>query len=229
MVMLVQKELCDHALMLTKDSEGVLSLVTLKARREGEELCPLRGLLYDSLTALESFLSEGGNKVLADRLIRVDGVADDTGGVSPVYMAVTGVGRFLRHFTGVRRSGPNAIINVDCSKGASDGFLSLVVSTRTKIGIAARSPVCINFGNKYDMLFKADSEEPEAKKFCGTLDKYFQKAIDSNDLTIEADEEATKKEEEQKKKAEEEAKKKQEDEAKKKQEEEAKKKTGGGD
>ena len=44
MIVLLQKELCDHAFMLSKDSEGVLSLVTMKARREGEELFPLRGL-----------------------------------------------------------------------------------------------------------------------------------------------------------------------------------------
>ena len=104
---------------LSKDSAGVLSLITLKARREGEVLCPLRSLLFDTLSSLEGFLSEGGNKVLADRIIRVDGVVlDEAGGVSPVYMAVTGIGRFLRHFAGVRKSGPNAIIHVDCSKGA---------------------------------------------------------------------------------------------------------------
>ena len=94
MVPLLQKELCNHDLTISKDDAGVLTLVTTKARREGEELCPLRGLLFDTMSSLESFLSEGGQHVLADRLIRVDGVVlDAAGGVSPVYTAVTGSGR----------------------------------------------------------------------------------------------------------------------------------------
>jgi len=137
MVALLHKELCDHAFALSKDSAGVLSLITLKARREGEVLCPLRGLLFDTLSSLEGFLSEGGNKVLADRVVRV--VLDEAGGVSPVYMAVTGIGGVLRPFAGVRKNGPNAITHVDCSKGAGDGFLSLTVSTTNQTGIAARS------------------------------------------------------------------------------------------
>jgi len=145
----------------------------------GEELFPLRGLLFDTLAGLESFLSEGGCKVLADRLVRVDGVEmDDSDSVSSLYMVMTGLGRFLRHFAGVRRSGPNAVIMVNCGTGAGDGFLSVAVSTRNRQGIAAHSPVVINYGNEYDLMFKADTEEPESKRFCGALEKYFQKAVE---------------------------------------------------
>ena len=179
MVSLLQRELCDHSFTLGKDEEGVLTLYTSKARREGEELFPLRGLLFDTLAGLESFLSEGGCKVLADRLVRVDGVEmDDSDSVSSLYMVMTGLGRFLRHFAGVRRSGPNAVIMVNCGTGAGDGFLSVAVSTRNRQGIAARSPVVINYGNEYDLMFKADTEEPESKRFCGALEKYFQKAVE---------------------------------------------------
>ena len=55
MVALLQRELDDHAFTISKDDSGIFSLVTLKARREGEELCPLRGLLFDALSSLEGF------------------------------------------------------------------------------------------------------------------------------------------------------------------------------
>ena len=189
MVALIQKELIDHALMLSK-VDGVLTLCTLTARREGETICPISGLLFDTLASLESFLSEGGNKVMSDRIIRVDGVIlDESGGVSlesgdvsPVYMAVAGAARHMRHFAGVRKAGPNAVISVNTAKGAADGFLSLTVSTRNQAGVAARSPIVVNFGNEYDLAYQADSDEPEAKRFSGALHQYFQRAVDQ-DLT----------------------------------------------
>lgn len=173
---LLQKELFDHSMYLEK-KDNVMALFTHSARREGEVLCPLRSLLFDAATALEGFLSEGGNKVFSDRLVRVDGcILAPSGGVSPVYVALVGVGRFLSHFAGVRKSGPNAKIEVNCGAGAGDGFLSLVVSTRNGVGIAARSQIVINFGNEFDLQFKPDLEEPDAKRFRGVLEKYFNKS-----------------------------------------------------
>lgn len=155
-----------------------MALFTQTARREGEELCPLRCLLFDAASALEGFLSEGANKVLSDRLVRVDGcILDSTGGVSPVYGAMVGVGRFLSHFAGVRKGGPNATIAVNCGAGVGDGFLALMVSTRNGVGIAARSQVVINFGNEFDLQYRPDLEEPDAKRFCGAMEKYFQKSL----------------------------------------------------
>ena len=183
MVALIQKELLEHALMLSK-VEGVLTLCTLKARREGEMICPVSGLLFDTLASLERFLSEGGNKVMSDKVIRVDGVIlDESGGVSPLYMAVSGAAMHMRHFAGVRKGGPNAVITVDTAKGAADGFLSLTVSTRNQAGVAARSPIVVNYGNEYDLSYKVDSDEPDAKRFSGALQQYFAHTVDQEDVS----------------------------------------------
>ncbi len=218
MVNLLQKELCDHALLLDKGPGGVMSLFTLTARREDEVLCPLRGLLFDTLPALEGFLSEGGNKILSDRIVRVDGVVvEHTGGVSPVYVAFTGVGRYLRHFAGLRKGGPNTQIVVHCEKGAGDGFLSLVVATRNAAGIAARSQVVLNFGNEFDLTYKPDMEESGVKRFCGTLEKYFEKAGEGSSSGVSLTEQGENREagkEEEDKKAE--SKKEEEEEEKRK-------------
>ena len=229
MVNLLQKELCEHSLSLEKQPDGKIALFTISARREGEILCPLRGLAFDSLPSLEGFLSEGGNKILSDRIVRVDGVVlDEAGGVSPVYVVLTGIGRYIQHFVGVRRSGPNAKILVDSTAGAGDGFLSIRAATRNSAGIAARSQVVLNFGNEFDMQYKPDFEETAAKKFCGALDAYFQRervsgAVPPEEAEEKKKEEEAKNKEEGAKTKEEEAKKKEEAAAKKK-EEEAKKK-----
>jgi hypothetical protein len=60
---------------------------------------------------------------------------------------------------------------VDTSKGASDGFLQLVVQTRNNAGIAAKSMLVANFGADCDLSGTADGTS--AKRFKGLLDKYF--------------------------------------------------------
>ena len=234
MINLLSSELIEFNLYLDQTTDKSMGLFTQTARREGERLCLLRSLLFDTLTALESFLSEGGNKILSDRIVRVSNVVledtDRVHEVGEVYAALVGVGRFLQHFVGVRKAGPNTFIRVRCDKGAGDGFLELVVSTRNGAGIAARSQVVLNFGSEFDLSFRPDMDEAGAKKFRGALDKYFERASQEySGVSLEtqsAQEEAAKKkeEEEAKKRKEEEAKKRKEEDEATKNEEQAKRK-----
>ena len=178
MVMSLQRELDKSGLYLDKLPDGGVALHTDTARREGDEICFVTGLLYDSVASLTTFLSHGGNRVWVDRLVDIRGLglADDTEG--SLYMAVTGVARYLRHYLGVRRGGPNAVLMVQTGMGCGDGLVKCVVQTRNGVGIAAKSPVVINYGNEYDInvaTMAAASDEGDAKRFRGVLDEYFRK------------------------------------------------------
>ena len=178
MVTSLQRELDKTGLYLEKLPDGGVALHTETARREGDEICLVTGLLYDSVASLTTFLSHGGNRVLVDRLVEIRGLglADETEG--SLYMAITGVARYLRHYLGVRRGGPNAVLMVQTGNGCGDGLVKCVVQTRNGVGIAAKSPVVINYGNEYDInvaTMAASSDEGDAKRFRGVLDEYFKK------------------------------------------------------
>ena len=178
MVTALQRELDKTGLYLEKLPDGGIALHTETARREGDEICLVTGLLYDSVASLTTFLSRGGNRVLVDRLVEIRGLglADETEG--SLYMAITGVARYLRHYLGVRRGGPNAVLMVQTGNGCGDGLVKCVVQTRNGVGIAAKSPVVINYGNEYDInvaTMAAASDEGDAKRFRGVLDEYFKK------------------------------------------------------
>ena len=178
MVAALQRELDKSGLYLDKLPDGSVALHTDTARREGDEVCNVTGLLYDSVAGLTTFLSHGGNKVLVDRLLEIRGLglADDEAG--SLHMAITGVARYVRHYLGVRRGGPNAVLVVQTGKGCGDGLVKCIVQTRNGVGIAAKSPVVINYGNEYDVSVAttaAASDEGDAKRFRGVLDEYFAK------------------------------------------------------
>ena len=128
-------------------------------------------MYFDKLVALTGFLSEGGNRILQDRIIKVNGVAKEgSADLEPVYCVLVGAGRHIQHYMGVRKGGPNAYIEANCATGAKDGFLTLKVRTRNAQGIAPRQPIVINFGAHYDLTQKPDEEEPQYKHFKGALD-----------------------------------------------------------
>ena len=68
------------------------------------------------------------------------------------------------------------------SSGANDGLLSLVAHTRNQAGIAARSPLALNFGEERNFAAakERDVDKPDAKKIRGVLDSHFTRvAIES--------------------------------------------------
>ena len=219
-------------LYVEKDSQGVISLFTRGARREGETICHLPALLFETITKLETFLSTGGHKVLCDRVMKISGVrVHEEEEAQDIYAALMGAGRYVRHYLGLRKGGANAVFSIDPAQGASDAFLSLKVQTRNLVGIAARSMIVANFGLMWDSsscVVSAGSEsEAPAKRFRGMLDKYFQTAGEAQ-KEKENEEQTKKKEEEGQKKAKEaeEQKKKEEEEAKKKEEQKKKEADG---
>ena len=73
---LVQKEFTDHELACQK-IEQKMHLVTQKPLREGETVCALTGLAYDTVDRLRTFLNtdpEGVNTDFVSSLVRIDNV-----------------------------------------------------------------------------------------------------------------------------------------------------------
>ncbi len=152
-----------------------LALLTKKARRKGDVICGLSQLLFDNLQKLETFLSTGGNKILSDRLVKVTGViSEEDGEPTDVYGALVGVGRFVNHYLGVRKGGPNVVIRASPGMGANDNFLTLEVCTRSHKGIAAHTVIAANFGVQWQDVLDDCGEQP-AKRFRGMLESYFPK------------------------------------------------------
>ena len=176
---LLHTEMERHSLYLEKDADGMLSLFTSIPRKEGDIICPLTSLLFDSSSMLESFLSHGGNKFLVDKLVKITSCfVEEEIESANLFACLIGAGRFLRHFLGIRKAGPNVQLIADPSKGLGDGFLSLITTTRNNRGVAARSMLVANFGFEYDTTApKPDVTEPDVKKFKGALDGYIGKWI----------------------------------------------------
>ncbi len=172
-VSLLQAEWDAYSMTLTRTPQGQC-LAYSNPLKEGQYICPLSAVFFDAHTALEAFLNAGGNKILGDRVVCIENVrrGPETG---TVWAVLVGAGRFLRHYLGVRRAGANATIELDLSKGAKDGCLGLRVRTRNGQGIAAKSPIVVNFGPGFDIARTAEADEPEMKKFRGAIEQYFKK------------------------------------------------------
>ena len=96
MVIAIQRELELFDLSLAM-SDNVMSLFTRKARGEGDMLCVLSGLLFDSIGKLHEFVCQDDHKPLMSHMVKVSGVACEQGSET-IYVILTGVGTFLRHF-----------------------------------------------------------------------------------------------------------------------------------
>ncbi len=176
MLTLLQAELDAHqmAIMPVGGDQG-LCLHTMRALREGDVVCPVSSLVFDDMAKLWGFLSQDGNRTLGDMLINISNVRDG-GKEGSLFAVPVGTVRYVKHYIGVRKGGPNTYIRVDTSKGVNDHLLSLVVKTRNGQGIGAKSPLAINFGPSYDFSRRNSFDDGEApKQFRGALDAYVRK------------------------------------------------------
>ena len=181
MVTLLHSELKQNDLELTSHSNAVL-LVARKPLREGEVVCRMSGLTYDSLEKLRSFLNNdltGYNHDLVSAMVRINGVhvgdADPPASAS-FFHVLTGCGRYVRHYAAHGRKHPNVVMHVDVSSGFNDGLLTLVVKTRNKCGVAPGSALLMNFGMDYDhAAVGAAIGQPDPKRAKGLLDQYFSR------------------------------------------------------
>ena len=69
---LLQLDLEEHDLYIAKSTDHSMALFTRVSRKEGDSVCFLRSLLFDSVGRLQSFLSTVG-KCLGKRLLKISG------------------------------------------------------------------------------------------------------------------------------------------------------------
>lgn len=179
----LQAELDRHDLTLERKN-GSMYACTRKPLRDGDVVCAVAGLTFDSFDKLRSCLNSNEHaKEFLGSLVRIDNVKlgddDDTGSI---YHMMTGIGRYFRHYQSLQKQ-PNIVLQLDLSRGAGDGLVSAVVRTRNKCGIAQGSPLLLNFGMEYDhaALAKLEQEEgQEPKRLRGLLEQFFKKLGDES-------------------------------------------------
>ena len=173
----LHRELQNHSLVLKK-IDGVMHTVTTRPLRDGDVLCPMAGLTFDSLQTLRSFLDAGDiNACFARSMCRIDGVClgeDDA--KNSLYRVFTGVSRYIRHYSPTKKA-PNVALLLDLAAGASDELLQLVVRTRNKCGVASGTALVLNYGLEYDHEVAGKlAKEPDLKLLKTSMQQLFSRS-----------------------------------------------------
>ena len=110
-------------------------------------MCFFSSLKYDSIGTLEQFFSHEGCSVLADTIAKVQGVLGNDEDTVTIYNVACGAARFIQHYLGIRKRGPNVILVASTSAGANDGFLEVAPTTQSVLRqlwmfVAPLSVVC---------------------------------------------------------------------------------------
>lgn len=162
----VRKEADIHQLRVTPvvPDKG-RGIETVVSKREGEIVCEASALFFDDFDVVMGLIK--ANPRFGDRVCRIEGV-HRAGEKVVVYAVLVGIAQFIQHYTGYRTR-HNAILEFDPSLGFNSGCLKVVASTRTGVGIAAGSPVLLNYGADYDF----QNPPPSDESYYGALDALF--------------------------------------------------------
>ena len=95
----MQRELDASGLHIDTLPDGTLALFTDTTRREGDEICLVNGLLYDSIAGLTTFLGSVGDDVWLNKLLAIHGLGLAGNDVGTLYMALTGAARNIRQYS----------------------------------------------------------------------------------------------------------------------------------
>jgi hypothetical protein len=159
--------------------------------REGDVVCTVGGLLFDSMERLTAFFHTNdcgkeflGNVVKIEGIHEEDTTAQASAGsaalmrATSMYFVITGIGRFFRHYATSGKQVPNVALSVNVAAGAGDGLLQVIVRTRNRCGVALGSQLVLNYGMEYDHQAVAKSEAAASqspKRLRGLLDSFFAK------------------------------------------------------
>ena len=91
-------------------------------------MCFFTSLKYDSATTLEQFFSHEGCRVLADTIAKVSGVLNVAEEEVTIYSVAVGAARFIKHYLGIRKRGPNVALVPVTAAGANDQFVEVAQS-----------------------------------------------------------------------------------------------------
>ena len=186
----------DIKLVRLPQRDNIGSVVARRSMRDGDVVCTLGGLAYDSVENVHAFMnSNPSGRELVGGLVRIDGVQHEALGdegsapqalgdfsptapkFAPIYFVMAGIGRYVRHYAQVGAKQANTVLSCNLGAGAGDSLVQLVVKTRNRSGIAAGSPVLFNFGMDYDhaVVSRVFAEEASQPQRIRTMpDTYFK-------------------------------------------------------
>ena len=158
--------------------------MTTRRFDEGDTICPLSALHFDSKDEFMHFLNMAETRAL------MPGPHAHCSNVLPVeaasppfyiYSVFVGLGRFLLFQRLAKGKAANAAVVVHPEAGANDMFYELVATSRSRNGIAKGKLIFVNFGLQFDRdlhadLARQDLEQP-AKKLKGDLDAVFENLV----------------------------------------------------
>ena len=145
------------------------------------------GLSFDSLPKLRTFLgssqaaSEAIGGLVKIRGVRFDdGLGDDASPPQPgdLYHVILGLAKLVTPLHMSKKKHSNITLHLDLAQGANDGLLKVIVATRNKCGVAAGSPLVMDYGMEYDHDIVAEQVAAtgrDPKRLKGLLDNYFAK------------------------------------------------------
>ena len=136
----ISKELAAQELGVWRAPEGEMWLHTNKPLGERDTGCVLTGLVFDEVPKLMAVLAKYED--LRERVVRITNVLYGEGTPKSIYVVLAGLGRYTRHYLGIRRGGANVQLCVNAESGANDGLLTLKSKTRNQRGVAPKSPLC---------------------------------------------------------------------------------------
>ena len=166
---LFAQELDKRDVILGPTKVGVgRGLVTTRSFRENEKIMDLTALWFDSVSALNEFLSQSGGGAFSDRVVVISNVLR-SGAPQDLYAVLVGLGQYVNHYSGLRKSA-NAMIQLKPSLGFNRGSLHLVASNRNNSGIGGGGEICINYGVQFDLQTPCDTP---SKRIRGALDNIF--------------------------------------------------------
>lgn len=167
-----------------QDINGQKRLVAARGLSESDVVGHVSSLLFSSRHAAVEFLNLGGNAALLEGpMFELSGLACDAAdgegdsSTKSVFAIPLGAGRLLADWRGTRRF-PNIRLEICPEKGASDGLLSMRVSTHNSCGIAAGSVLACEFGEQWESKPEAIAHSP-ARKFRGALQALFAEQTQS--------------------------------------------------
>ena len=95
----LQQELEVSGLHLEKLSDSTVALHTDRTRCDGDEICLVNGLLYDSIAGLTTFLGSVVDDVWLNKLLAIHGLGLAGNVVGTLYMVLTGAARYIRQYS----------------------------------------------------------------------------------------------------------------------------------
>jgi hypothetical protein len=167
MVRLMSSEKDRYSLTICEES-GRMRVKTSKGLKEGDVAMVCSVKMFTTENAVTNFINMHGYAALMEGyFLKAGPLAGVDGDDHYVYSVLAGMARLLG-FPAAKQRRTNVKLVARAEKGANDGFIDVIVSTRNGLGIAPGSILIFDLGNASE-CGEIPTSTP-TKKFRGALD-----------------------------------------------------------